>query len=722
MAQFPAARPGLIVPIFNAYEDVIDCVASLAATLDTDTPVFLVDDCSTDPRIAATLRDAAGTFGRHFGYFRKPFNSGFVGSINLGFECAGRRDVVIINSDTVYPPGWLERLTAAAYSRSTVATATPLTNHGSLLSVPFRDTSVNYIAGDFTVDEADARIAAASHKLRPLIPTAIGHCTYFRRRALDIVGFLDEAFAPGYGEEVDFSQRAISLGFSHVAADDLFIFHKGAMSFSAEGQEKRQRIKDAHEALINQRYPWYRNWVAEVSLDRHSPLARALARASAALLGYTIAIDASYVAPTTTGTAVVSLELIRAIGLLAARGHHLTLLVSSQWPAAMRQEMAQYVDEVRTVAEFHALKGPQFDLIFRPCQVLNADDLLRLRTLARRFIILQLDLIAYANPAYQRSYAEWQRYRYLTELSVAFADGVAFNSGDVEDDARARGLELPVGRTCIAHNGVDHHYHQGLPQPPATRVPLPPRGYLFVLGTNFKHKNRAQAIRIFAELLRQQQWDGYLVFAGPPVSHGGSAAEEEAVRKAHPEIADRFMDLGPVSEAEKRWLLENAALVLYPSTAEGFGLIPFEAAAAGTAALVSPVASLPEVLGDQVRYLPSDPAEAAPLAWELMTDPAAAQCQLDAVLARSRLFQWDDVAARLWQFCLDILELPPRSILIDEQVDLARRLTLPGAADGQTAAKNWWQRLRLAVHILRTEGMGPLTTEIKQYINWIIRT
>ena len=57
-----------------------------------------------------------------------------------------------------------------------------------------------------------------------------------------------------------------------------------------------------------------------------------------------------------------------------------------------------------------------------------------------------------------------------------------------------------------------------------------------------------------------------------------------------------MLDLGAVSEAEKAWLFERSALVLYPSVIEGFGLVPFEAAAHGSPCMWAPVGSLGELL------------------------------------------------------------------------------------------------------------------------------
>ncbi len=43
-------------------------------------------------------------------------NKGFLLTMNDAFEAAGRSDVVILNSDVIVGPQWLERMREAAYS------------------------------------------------------------------------------------------------------------------------------------------------------------------------------------------------------------------------------------------------------------------------------------------------------------------------------------------------------------------------------------------------------------------------------------------------------------------------------------------------------------------------------------------------------------------------------------------------------------------------------
>ncbi len=369
LARFDPTSPVVVVPVYNAFEDVCECVESLLSTTPVSSPLVVVDDASTDSRLAPWGAALAAAHSDRLYYVRKATNTGFVGSCNLGFAAARPHDVVLVNSDVILPERWLERLQAAAYSRSNVATVTPFTNHGTMVSVPYRNRPLNELVGGMSLAEIDGRVEQASRHLYPAIPTAIGHCTYVRRSALDAVGHFDEAFAPGYGEEVDFSQRALSHGFVHLVADDLFVYHKGSRSFDAAGQLRRERLQIAHDQLIHQRYPWYMAWMRTESHAVHSPLAQALTQARRALLPTRVAIDATYIAPTTTGTSVVALELIRALGTASQRSGELYVIVREGATAAFRERIGAYVDDVYSIDRVEQMDAPAFDVIFRPAQV-----------------------------------------------------------------------------------------------------------------------------------------------------------------------------------------------------------------------------------------------------------------------------------------------------------------------------------------------------------------
>ncbi len=274
------------VPVFEAYEDVLQCLAALTSHTSPEVPILVIDDGSQDPR----LKSLSFSGPHDVIVWQLPENSGFVAAANAAFHVTGRSDVVMLNSDVVVGPEWLERLKSAAYAFSTVATATPLTNNGTMLSVgQGRNLASARLPGDLLPAQAAIRVAKTSTKLRPLIPTAIGHCTYFRRSALDAVGVFDDAFSPGYSEEVDFSQRALALGLVNLCADDVFVFHRGGSSFGHS--EGVKRLIADHNKIIGNRYPYYLSWIRDSAQDLSSPLAAALLVAEASLNGIRLIVD-----------------------------------------------------------------------------------------------------------------------------------------------------------------------------------------------------------------------------------------------------------------------------------------------------------------------------------------------------------------------------------------------------------------------------------------------
>jgi len=87
------------------------------------------------------------------------------------------------------------------------------------------------------------------------------------------------------------------------------------------------------------------------------------------------------------------------------------------------------------------------------------------------------------------------------------------------------------------------------------------------------------------------------------VGAGNSGAAEAYLKIGNRDLAARVIDVGNVTEAEKAWLLQHAGLVIYPSIYEGFGIVPFEAAARSTPALSTRFTAVGEVLGDDVLLL-----------------------------------------------------------------------------------------------------------------------
>ena len=180
---------------------------------------------------------------------------------------AGTHDVVLLNSDTEVPRGWLTRLTAQAYAGKRIATVSPFSNNATICGYP--DNQAGPIAYAHPLNEIDQTCRTVNAGRFVDLPTTVGFCMYIRREALRQVGEFDaERFTLGYGEENDFCLRATALGWQHRLACDTFVYHQGSVSFGDQTDQLSQRAMQ----LILQRYPSYlRDIGRHVGLDEAAP-------------------------------------------------------------------------------------------------------------------------------------------------------------------------------------------------------------------------------------------------------------------------------------------------------------------------------------------------------------------------------------------------------------------------------------------------------------------
>ncbi len=587
--------------------------------------------------------------------------------VNGALARAAPADVVLLSSPCLLTPGWLEGLRAAACADTNTATASALAGRGTPLAL------------DAGPDEDLPRLAAAlaerTLRLRPRLARSVGPCVYLRREALELAGPLDEQLELLAAVETDFARRCLLAGLAHVAADDVLVGRLGA----ARG-------------------------VGESDLAASSVLPRAL-RAARRGARLPVTLDLRALAGEVTGTQRHILELAAA---LAATGRlRLRLLVAPDTrPDALRALRALSDVELLPVAALDA-GTPRTAVYHRPHQVFEAEDLRHALRLGERIVLSQLDLIAYRNPGYHASPAAWHRHRRVTREALAVADRVVVSSAHTRHELLADEL-LDEERVRIVPPGLDHGavpLPEGAPEsepgePERTPGDAPagggprldagaleePPGFLVCLGTDFTHKNRLFALRLLAALRARHGWHGRLVLAGAHVPHGSSREAERELLGRDPALRAAVVELGSVAEAERRWLLAHAAAVLYPSTYEGFGLIPFEAALAGTPCAFAPHASLAEVLpAAAAAIVPWDPQESAARVYALLSDADARERHLRAVLDAARPFTWARAAAAMVEVYEEAALAPAREAAALGRDELRREWELQELVVAQEA-------------------------------------
>lgn len=243
--------PLIIIPVFNAFELLQACLDSITRTMSPDTRVLLIDDASADPRVRPLLQSWVNEAKPARQLLVHAENQGFVATANHGMRVA-ETDVVLLNSDTEVTTGWLQRLTDCLDSDPLIATATPWSNNGEIVSIP------EFCASNPVPDDPEAiasLIKTCGQPTYPDMPTAVGFCMAISLRAIRTIGLFDEmTFGLGYGEENDFCQRAEQAGLRNVLCDDAYVVHHGGASFGPLGlkpdEESMQRLLAKHPGYL----------------------------------------------------------------------------------------------------------------------------------------------------------------------------------------------------------------------------------------------------------------------------------------------------------------------------------------------------------------------------------------------------------------------------------------------------------------------------------------
>ncbi len=220
----------VVVPIYNAYECVKNCLISLANHQLPVENIYLIDDCSTDLNIRPLLHKFA-TQNSWKVCFQEE-NKGFVKTANKGLKMS-KNHTILLNSDTIVSDKWLDGFKQCLEKVDDLATATAWSNNAEICSFP-DFLKVNDLPKD--IDSFSRKLHANYSPVYPEIPTAVGFCMLISKKAKEVVGYLDEQqFGHGYGEENDYSLRASQLGLRNVVCDNVYVAHVGNQSFSDLG-------------------------------------------------------------------------------------------------------------------------------------------------------------------------------------------------------------------------------------------------------------------------------------------------------------------------------------------------------------------------------------------------------------------------------------------------------------------------------------------------------
>lgn len=262
----------IVLPVYNAFDLLPEVLERVLDHTDLPWRLIVVEDCSSDAAVRPWLRawqaGLAPDIAARVSVIENETNLGFIRSVNRAFAAAlpFGDHVVLLNSDAFVPAGWASRLIRPLLEHDNVATVTPMSNDAEIFNIPVLCQREQLQPG-----EADAidRVAARFFSGADLAdaPTGVGFCMAMHVDFLRKLPELDTVFGRGYGEEVDWCQRARKAGGRHLGLGGLFVEHRGGTSF---GSAEKLRLVRKNGETISRRYPRYDAEVQE--FIRHDPL------------------------------------------------------------------------------------------------------------------------------------------------------------------------------------------------------------------------------------------------------------------------------------------------------------------------------------------------------------------------------------------------------------------------------------------------------------------
>lgn len=252
----------IIVPVYGDWDSLQKNIAALKETLPYFSPhtVLFVNDCGPEADLFEQRIKQLIRFRRNFRYHRNEFNIGFGRTCNNAVFNLARKsdDVLLLNSDAVVTPGFLEEMQRVLYSSDRVGAVCPRSNAATIFSVPMMPEP----GRDLSMEESyqiyqKIRLALPQYYYSPI---AHGFCIMIRREVINKFGLFDEIYDMGYGEENDFCMRIRRKGWTCAVANRAFVFHYNARSFSLD---RKTKLIETNEKVLDARYPEYRSLVVD---------------------------------------------------------------------------------------------------------------------------------------------------------------------------------------------------------------------------------------------------------------------------------------------------------------------------------------------------------------------------------------------------------------------------------------------------------------------------
>lgn len=243
----------IVIPSYNDLNVLVPCLESIQqTTTPEEAHVIVVDDyCQPDNR--AKLKDLANDQVEII--FREQ-NGGFAKAVNTGLKAANpKHDVVLINSDIVAHPQWLEALQYGAYEFGVdtgIVGPKLLYPDGRIQSAgSYRNTEVpEFFDHYYRFQDANYGPANIPHYCLGVT----GACMYVKREFLNYVGFLDDKFQFAF-EDMDWCLRGWEAGYRTLYFPSSVLTHVESAT-----RDKNKQISEKEKQSVTYFWEKWGDW------------------------------------------------------------------------------------------------------------------------------------------------------------------------------------------------------------------------------------------------------------------------------------------------------------------------------------------------------------------------------------------------------------------------------------------------------------------------------
>ncbi len=228
----------IVIPVYKSPDWVKVCVYALFKNTDDSiiNTVYLINDCDDELTINC-LKNLSEKYSK-VKVLKNEKNLGFIKTTNKGMKESNADYVLLLNTDCILSKNAISKLINHIENNPKIGLICPISSNAANLTFEMYE--------GFSFMQMNELFEKKFKGMNFDACTVVGNCLMITRECIKKVGYLDEAYGTGYGEETDYQFKAMAEGFEAKVAIDTYVFHKSEVSFgtSKEKQEKLKRNRD----------------------------------------------------------------------------------------------------------------------------------------------------------------------------------------------------------------------------------------------------------------------------------------------------------------------------------------------------------------------------------------------------------------------------------------------------------------------------------------------